>query len=114
MGFMLFQHIASGAETVLCAFCMAAFFRPYMAGRKNRLQKTIAVFLAYGTVYVAGEALSISGWLCMVIVLLLLMAGGRWLCMERKQVLLYQGYGQADNGKPVLSFQWENRAGAGQ
>ena len=89
MGFMLFQHIASGAETVLCAFCMAAFFRPYMAGRKNRLQKTIAVFLAYGTVYVAGEAFSISGWLCMVIVLLLLMAGGRWLCMERKQVFLY-------------------------
>ena len=89
MGFMLFQHIASGAETVLCAFCMAAFFRPYMAGRKNRLQKTIAVFLAYGTVYVAGEALSISGWLCMVIVLLLLMAGGRWLCLERKQVFLY-------------------------
>lgn len=42
-----------------------------MAGRKNRLQKTIAVFLAYGTVYVAGEALSISGWLCMVIVILL-------------------------------------------
>jgi len=64
MGFMLFQHISSGAETVLCAFCMAAFFRPYMAGRKNRLQKTIAVFLAYGTVYVAGEAFSISGWLC--------------------------------------------------
>ena len=89
MGFMLFQHIASGAETVLCAFCMAAFFRPYMAGRKNRLQKTIAVFLAYGTVYVAGEAFSISGWLCMVIVLLLLMAGGRWLCLERKQVFLY-------------------------
>ena len=89
MGFMLFQHIASGAETVLCAFCMAAFFRPYMAGRKNRLQKTIAVFLAYGTVYVAGEAFSISGWLCMVIVILLLMAGGRWLCMERKQVFLY-------------------------
>ena len=89
MGFMLFQHIASGAETVLCAFCMAAFFRPYMAGRKNRLQKTIAVFLAYGTVYVAGEAFSISGWLCMVIVLLLLMAGGSWLCMERKQVFLY-------------------------
>ena len=29
-------------------------------------------------------------------------------------VLLHQGYGQADNGKPVLSFQWENRAGAGQ
>ena len=71
MGFMLFQHIASGAETVLCAFCMAAFFRPYMAGRKNRLQKTIAVFLVYGTVYVAGEAVSISGWLCMVIVILL-------------------------------------------
>jgi hypothetical protein len=68
---------------------MAAFFRPYMAGRKNRLQKTIAVFLAYGTVYVAGEAFSISGWLCMVIVLLLLMAGGSWLCMERKQVFLY-------------------------
>lgn len=71
MGFMLFQHIASGAETVLCAFCMAAFFRLYMAGRKNRLQKTIAVFLTYGTVYVAGEAVSISGWLCMVIVILL-------------------------------------------
>ena len=50
---------------------MAAFFRLYMAGRKNRLQKTIAVFLAYGTVYVAGEAVSISGWLCMVIVILL-------------------------------------------
>lgn len=32
----------------------------------------------------------------------------------RHTVLLYQGYGQADNGKPVLSFQWENRAGAGQ
>ena len=60
-----------------------------MAGRKNRLQKTIAVFLAYGTVYVAGEAVSISGWLCMVIVILLLMAGSRWLCMERKQVFLY-------------------------
>ncbi len=89
-------------------------FPPIYGRTEEQAAKTIAVFLAYGTVYVAGEALSISGWLCMVIVLLLLMAGGRWLCMERKQVLLYQGYGQADNGKPVLSFQWENRAGAGQ
>ena len=54
-----------------------------MAGRKNRLQKTIAVFLAYGTVYVAGEAFSISGWLCMVIVILLLMAGSRWRAEEK-------------------------------
>ncbi len=89
MGFMLFQHIASGGETVLCAFCMAVFFRPYTAGRKNRMQKNIAVFLAYGMVYLMGEAFSVSGWLCMVIVILLLMAGGRWLCMERKQVFLY-------------------------
>ena len=40
-------------------------------------------------VYLMGEAFSVSGWLCMVIVILLLMAGGRWLCMERKQVFLY-------------------------
>ena len=73
MGFMLFQHIASGVETVLCAFCMAVFFRPYTAGRKNRMQKNIAVFLAYGMAYLAGKAASVSGW----------------LCMERKQVFLY-------------------------
>ena len=33
--------------------------------------------------------LSISGWLCMVIVIFLLMAGSRWLCLERKQAFLY-------------------------
>ncbi len=59
MGFMLFQHIASGVETVLCAFCMAVFFRPYTAGHKNRMQKNIAVFLAYGMVYLMGEAFSV-------------------------------------------------------
>ncbi len=35
------------------------------------------------------EALSVSGWLCMVMVILLLMAGSRWLCPERKQIFLY-------------------------
>ena len=63
-------------------------FRLYMAGRKNRLQKTIAVFLAYGTVYVAGEAFLISRWLGLGIVILLFVSRGRWLCMGRKQVFL--------------------------
>lgn len=89
MGFMLFQQIASGVETVLCALCMATFFRSFTAGRKNGLQRAIIVFLVYGMVYLAGEAFSVSGWLCMVIIILLLMAGCSWLRMERKQVLLH-------------------------
>ena len=42
MSVMLFQHIASEVETVLCAFCMAVFFRPYTAGCKNMIYRNAA------------------------------------------------------------------------
>lgn len=91
-GFVLFQYIVAGVETFLYAACMTFFLYPFMAGwkeqRENTVKKILTAFLVYMTVYLAGGAASVPGWLCMVVVTILLMSGCRWLHMESNQIFL--------------------------
>lgn len=91
-GFMLFQHIVGGMETVLYAACMTFLFYPFMAGRKeqwkNVLKKAAVVFLSYVLAYLVCEAASIPGWLCMIILIVLLVAANKILGMEKNDVFL--------------------------
>lgn len=92
MGFILFQHIVGGIETVLYAACMTFLFYPFMAGRKeqrkNVLKKAAAVFLSYVLAYLACGAASVPGWLCMIILTALLVATHRILGMGKNHVFL--------------------------
>ncbi len=91
-GFVLFQYIVAGVETFLYAACMTFFLYPFMARRKGQgkdtVKKILAAFLAYVTVYLVSWAVPVPGWLCMVIVTILLVSGCRWLRMEGNQVFL--------------------------
>lgn len=87
-GFMLLQSIESGIEIVLCASCMASFFYPFMTEKKERRavkrKKSFIVFLAYGSMHLIGMAASIYGWLCMVLVIILLVAASKFTGMDKK------------------------------
>ena len=87
-GFVLFQHIADAAETVLYAACMTFLFYPFMAEqkerRKNVLKKAAAVFGAYVLVYLICSASSVPGWLCMIIVIVLLASSHTILGVEKR------------------------------
>ncbi len=91
-GFVLFQYIVAGVETFLYAACMTFFLYPFMARRKGQgkdtVKRILAAFLAYVTVYLVSWAVPVPGWLCMVIVTILLVSGCRWLRMEGNQVFL--------------------------
>ena len=91
-GFMLFQYLVAGIETVLYASCMTFFFYPFMAGkreqRKNVWKKVSVVFLVYVMVFLICERLSVSSWLYMVIVTALLVSLYKILGMEGKPVFL--------------------------
>ena len=91
-GFILFQHIVGGIERVLYAACMTFLFYPFMAGRKeqrnNILKKAAVVFLSYVLAYLACEAASVPGWLCMIILIVLLVSAHRILGMEKNHVFL--------------------------
>lgn len=87
-GFMLLQSIESGMEIVLYAICITAFFYPFMTEKKEwravKLKKSFIVFLAYASMYLIGMAASISSWLCMVIVILLLVAASKFTGIDKK------------------------------
>lgn len=87
-GFILVVDIAVRIETLLYAVCMAAFFYPFMAGkkeqRKSRIKKVLMVFLIYTVMYFVNMAASVYGWLCMIIVIILLMAASKFLDMNRE------------------------------
>ena len=87
-GFILVVDIAVRIEILLYAVCMAAFFYPFMAGkkeqRKSRIKKVLMVFLIYTVMYFVNMAASVYGWLCMIIVIILLMAASKFLDMNRE------------------------------
>lgn len=91
-GFMLFQYLVAGIETILYASCMTFFFYPFMAGRreqrKNVWKKVSVVFMVYAMVFLICERFSVSGWLYIVIVTALLVPLYKILGMERKPVFL--------------------------
>lgn len=90
-GFVLFQYLVTGIETVLYAACMTLFFRPFMTGgrgRGNVWNRGLAVFLIYVAVSLICGQFSLPGWLYMVIVTVLLVSAYRILGMERKPVFL--------------------------
>ncbi len=87
-GFILVVDIAVRIEILLYAVCMAAFFYPFMAGkkeqRKSKIKKVLMVFLIYTVMYFVNMAASVYGWLCMIIVIILLMAASKFLDMNRE------------------------------
>ncbi len=91
--FTLFQNIVEGIEIIIYACILAAFFRSFMAGKKEwNPQKSIRkliVFLSYAAVYFINIAADLDGWVCMVIVTVLLAAASRYLGIDRKPALLF-------------------------
>lgn len=90
-GFNLIMNIMSGIQVFLYAACMTAFFYPFMAGkkeqRKSRIKKVLMVFAVYMVMYFIGMTTSVYGWLCMIIVIVLL-AASKFLDMEREFTVL--------------------------
>lgn len=90
--FVLVVDIAVRIEILLYAVCMAAFFYPFMAGKKeqgkSRLKKLFMVVLIYAVMYFVNMATSVYGWLCMMIVLILLVAASKFLDMDREYTFL--------------------------
>ncbi len=88
--FILAVDIAAKIEILLYAVCMAAFFYPFMAGkkeqRKSRLKKVLMVFLIYTVMYFVNMAVSVYGWFCMMIVLILLVAASKFLDLDKEFV----------------------------
>ena len=91
-GFNLIMNIMSGIQVFLYAACMTAFFYPFMAGkkeqRKSRIKKVLMVFAVYMVMYFIGMTTSVYGWLCMIIVIVLLAAASKFLDMEREFTIL--------------------------
>lgn len=85
--FLLFQNILAAIQICLYAVILAVFLRPFMTGK--RMGKMILVFLIFAVIYFAKELspFSISGWPCMILVLVLLMAVSGYLGMERGFIL---------------------------
>lgn len=87
-GFILVVDIAVKIEILLYAVCMAAFFYPFMTGkkeqRKSRIKKVLMVFMIYAVMYFVNAAASGYGWLCMIFVLILLVAASKFLDMDKK------------------------------
>ena len=91
--FTLFQNIVEGIEIILYACILAAFFRLFMAGKKEwnpqKSIRTLIVFLSYAAVYFINIAADLDGWVCMVIVTALLAAASRYLGIDRKPAFLF-------------------------
>lgn len=87
-GFILVVDITVRIELLLYAVCMAAFFYPFMTGkkeqRKSRIKKVLMVFLIYTVMYFVNMAASVYGWMCMIIVNILLVAASKFLGMNRE------------------------------
>lgn len=86
--FILFMDIAVRIEILLYAVCMAAFFYPFMVGKKeqkkSRIKKVLMVFLIYTLVYFLNMATSVYGWLCMIIVIILLAAASKFFDIDKE------------------------------
>ena len=86
--FSLILDIAVRIEILLYAVCLTVFFYPFMAGkkeqRKSRLKKVLMVFLIYTIMFFVNMAISVYGWLCMIIVLILLVAASKFLDMDKE------------------------------
>ena len=91
--FTLFQNIVEGIEVIIYACCLTVFFYPFMAGRRERnpqkVIKMLIVFLSYVAVYFINIAADLDGWLCMVIVTVLLAAVSQYLEIDRKSAFLF-------------------------
>ena len=91
--FTLFQNIVEGIEIIIYACILAAFFRSFMAGKKEwnpqKSIRTLIVFLSYAAVYFINIAADLDGWVCMVIVTALLAAASRYLGIDRKAAFLF-------------------------
>ena len=91
-GFNLIMNIMSGIQVFLYAACMTAFFYPFMAGkkerRKSRIKKVLMVFAVYMVMYFIGMTTAVYGWLCMIIVIVLLAAASKCLDMGREFTIL--------------------------
>ena len=90
--FVRFYQTVAGVEVFLYGACMAAFLRPFLegdgeGGRCIR-RKCLLVFFIYVSVFILGTALSLHGWLCMLLVTAALMAGGRFLGIAREFLFL--------------------------
>ena len=86
--FILFENITAGIAVFLEAACLDAFYYPFMTGRKEQrigiFKKALIVFAAYAAIFSAKELFSIYGWLCIVIVIILLAAASGFLGMDKK------------------------------
>lgn len=89
--YRLMVDITAKIEILLFAVCMAAFFYPFMTGRKeqakSRLKKVLIVFTVYAVMYFVNMTTSIYGWLCMLLALALLTAASGLLEMDRESAL---------------------------
>ena len=87
-GFSLVLDIAVRIEILLYAVCLTVFFYPFMTGkkeqRKSKIKKMLMVFLIYTIMYFVNMATTVYGWLCMIIVLILLVASSKFLDMDRE------------------------------
>lgn len=90
-GYRLVANITVKIEILFFAACMAAFFYPFMTGRKEQgksgIKKVLMVFGVYAVMYFVNMTTFIYGWLCMIIVLVLLVAASPFLDMDRESVL---------------------------
>ena len=86
--FSLVLDIVAGIEILLCAVCMTVFFYPFMTGKKEQtksmIKKVLMVFLIYTVMCIVNISTSVYGWLCMIIVLILLIAASKFLDMDRE------------------------------
>ena len=93
-GFILVVGIAVRIEILLYAVCMTAFFYPFMAGKKeptkSRIKKVLMVFLIYTVMYFVNMSASVYGWLCMIIVLILLAGASKFLDMDKVVVFFWE------------------------
>ena len=87
-GFSLFMNIVAGIEIFMYAVCMTFFFYLFMTEKKeqskSRIKKVLMVFLIYTVLYFIGMAAFVYGWLCMIIVLILLVAASKFLDMDKE------------------------------
>ena len=90
--FSLVLDIAARIEILWYAVCLTVFFYPFMAGKKeptkNRIKKVLMVFLIYTVMYFVNMSASVYGWLCMIIVLILLAGASKFLDMDKEFVFL--------------------------
>ena len=66
VNFALFQNTVEGIEAMIYACTLAAFFQPFMAGRKGwnpqKAVKMLIVFLSYAAMYFINTAADLDGW----------------------------------------------------